>query len=103
MSTLVFPDAHVFRPGAGEPALRWGLVSPGWIAGEFVRNVHAHSAQRFVAVASRAQERADAFAREHGLAAAYDSIEALAGDPGVDVIYIASPPSGVASALARVG
>ncbi|RKR73457.1 Gfo/Idh/MocA family protein [Frondihabitans australicus] len=93
MPTLTFPDADVFRAGGGEPALRWGLVSPGWIAGEFVRNVHAHTFQRFTAVASRSQDRAEAFAREHSLAAAYASVEELAADRAVDVVYIASPPS----------
>ncbi|MBK0296573.1 hypothetical protein IAE22_31695, partial [Bacillus sp. S34] len=29
------------RAAAGEPALRWGLLGPGWIAGEFVAAAHA--------------------------------------------------------------
>jgi predicted dehydrogenase len=44
-----------------------------------------------VAVASRSQERADAFAARHGLARSYGTYAALVADPDVDVLYIATP------------
>ncbi|MEE1618472.1 Gfo/Idh/MocA family protein [Brachybacterium sp. J153] len=91
LSTL--PDAQIHLPGAGEPSLRWGVVGPGWITGEFVRAVHAHSAQRVVAVGSRSPERARAFADAHRLDRAHGSVEALVTDPGIDVVYIATPHS----------
>jgi predicted dehydrogenase len=46
---------------------------------------------RVVAVASRSQERADAFAARHGLARAHGSYAAILADPDVDVLYVATP------------
>jgi predicted dehydrogenase len=51
----------------------------------------APSGAVLAAVASRAGDRARAFATEHGASAAYDSVDALARDPNVDVVYIATP------------
>jgi len=87
------PDPELFLPGAGEPALRWGLIGPGWIAGEFVGAAHAHTAQRFTAVASRSLDRASSFAATHGIAHSLDSYEALVAHPEVDVVYVATPQS----------
>jgi predicted dehydrogenase len=69
------------------------VVGPGWIAGEFVRAVRAHSAQRVVAVGSRDLGRARAFADAHGIERAHGSTEAVLADPEVDVVYIATPHS----------
>lgn len=82
-----------FATDAGEPALRWGILGPGWIAGIFVEAMLEHTRQRPVAVGSRSLERAQAFATEHGLAHAHGSYEALVSDPEVDVVYIATPQS----------
>ena len=43
------------------------------------------------AVYSRDQGRADAFAEKHGAHAAYDSLDAMLGDPRVDAVFVASP------------
>ena len=43
------------------------------------------------AVASRGQEKADAFGAEHGATKCYGNYQALAEDPDVDVIYIGTP------------
>jgi predicted dehydrogenase len=48
---------------------------------------------QLVAVGSRTQARAEAFAAEHGVARAHGSLQALAADPDVDIVYIASPHS----------
>lgn len=45
------------------------------------------------AIASRSVEKADKFAREWHFEKAYGSYEALASDPAVDLIYIATPHS----------
>ena len=71
--------------------IRWGVVGAGRIADKLVADfVHVPDAE-VVAVASRAQDRADAFAQKHGIARAYGSYEALLADPDVDVLYIATP------------
>ncbi|MGJ6979225.1 Gfo/Idh/MocA family protein [Aestuariimicrobium soli] len=78
---------------AGEPALRWGVLGPGWVAGIFVGAMRAHTRQVPVAVGSRSLARARSFADEHGIERAHGSYEQLLADPGVDVVYIATPQS----------
>lgn len=58
---------------------------------------------RVVAVASRSQERADAFAARHGIDRAHGSYAAVLADPDVDVLYVATPhPQHHAVALAAL-
>jgi len=74
----------------GKP-LRWGIISTGNIARTLARAIkHAPGSELF-AVASRALEPAQAFAREHGAARAFGSYEALLAEPEVDIVYIATP------------
>jgi predicted dehydrogenase len=87
------PEPDLYRSGAGEPSLRWGIVGPGWIAGEFARAVRTHTTQRVVAVSSRSPERASAFAATHGIDLALGSTEQLLTHPDVDVVYVATPQS----------
>lgn len=87
------PEPTLFLPGQGEPALRWGVLAPGKIAGAFAHAMHTHTRQRITAVGSRSLDRAEAFAAEHGIERAYDSYAALVGDPDVDVVYVAAPQS----------
>jgi predicted dehydrogenase len=71
--------------------IRWGVVGPGRIAGKVVRDFSVVEGARPVAVASRSQDRADAFAAEHGLDRAYGSYAEILTDPDVDVLYLATP------------
>ncbi|MET4098613.1 putative dehydrogenase [Agrococcus sp. UYP10] len=68
----------------------WGILAPGGIAGAFARDL-AVGGHRLVAVGSRDQGRAQAFATTHGAATAHGSYEALVADPDVDIVYVASP------------
>jgi predicted dehydrogenase len=72
--------------------LRWGLMAPGGIA-HVVAEDFALAGIQFAAVGSRSLERAAEFATRHGVARQHGSYEALAQDPEIDVIYIASPHS----------
>ena len=72
------------------PALRWGVLGPGWIAHRFVESLQAHTTQQVVAVASSDHGRASAFAKQWALPKAYDSYQKLFGDPDVDIVYIAT-------------
>jgi len=87
------PEPELFLPERGEPALRWGVLGAGWIAGFFVDAVQKHTAQNVVAVAARAQAKAESFAQAHSIPTAHSSVDALLDDPGVDVIYVAAPQS----------
>lgn len=87
------PDPELYLPGTGEPSLRWGIVGPGWIAGEFAKALRAHTSQRVVAVSSRSLDRAESFAAEHGIEHALAAAEQLVIHPEVDVVYVATPQS----------
>ncbi|KRE31002.1 Gfo/Idh/MocA family protein [Agromyces sp. Soil535] len=93
MLPTAFPDPSLFSPDSGEPALRWGVLAPGLIAGAFVGAMHRHTEQRVAAVGSRALERAERFAADHGIERAYGTYEELVADPGVQVVYVAAPQS----------
>lgn len=93
MIPSAFPEAEIFFPGQGEPELRWGIIAPGWVAGNFAGAVNRHTHQTLAAVASRSLDRAEKFANEHGIGRAYDSYLELVDDPEIDVVYVASPHS----------
>jgi len=83
--------------------VRWGIVGPGRIASKVVRDFPHVPGAEAVAVASRSIDRAKAFATEHGLARAHGSYREILNDPGVDVLYIATPhPQHRAIALAAL-
>lgn len=74
-----------------QPLVRWGILSTGHIAATFARDLALLPDEaELAAVASRSQDKADAFASEHGFARAYGSYQELAADPEVDVVYVAS-------------
>ncbi len=75
------------------PPLRWGVLGPGWIAGETVGALRSHTRQRITAVGSRTLSRAQGFADTHGIPRAHGSYEDLVADPDVDIIYVATPHS----------
>ncbi|MEI8332454.1 MAG: Gfo/Idh/MocA family oxidoreductase [Chloroflexota bacterium] len=71
--------------------LRWGILGPGRIAPRIVRAVAACPRAELVAVASRDDGRAVAFAAAHGISRAFGSYDALLRAPDVDVVYVALP------------
>lgn len=73
--------------------IRWGILGPGAIAGAFADDLRFVPDAQVVAVGSRDRERAIAFASRRAIPYAHGSYEALANDPNVDVIYIATPHS----------
>lgn len=70
--------------------LRWGILGTGGIARKFTADLST-AGLTAAAVGSRTQESADAFARQFGIPTAHGSYAALAEDPDVDAIYIATP------------
>ena len=79
------PDPH------RAPSLRWGIMGPGWIAQRFTATLQKHTSQQVIAVGSRNQARADEFAALHSVPTTYGSYEQLLADPGIDIVYIATP------------
>lgn len=67
--------------------LRWGLLSTARINKALIGPLRTSKRNRLVAVASRSQEKADAYANEKKIERSYGSYEALISDPEIDVIY----------------
>jgi predicted dehydrogenase len=71
----------------------WGILAPGKMAGKFTNGLKFLENARLYAVGSRDHAKAEKFAADHGFLKSYGSYEELAADPGIDIIYIASPHS----------
>lgn len=71
--------------------IRWGLIGLGLISRKFAKGLAFVPDAEVYAVASRSQEKAEAFGAEFGATQCYGSYEDLANDPNVDVAYIGTP------------
>jgi predicted dehydrogenase/aryl-alcohol dehydrogenase-like predicted oxidoreductase len=71
--------------------LRWGILATGNIAKAFARGVQHSKTGELVAVGSRSQDKANAFAKEFKIPRKHGSYEALLADPKVDAVYICPP------------
>ena len=70
-----------------------GIVGAGWIAEKAAITLSGLPGFSCYAIASRSQEKADAFARRWGVEKAYGSYSAMLEDPAVDLVYVATPHS----------
>ena len=73
--------------------LRWGIAATGKIAASMCEALGTLPDADVVAVGSRSQDAADAFAARFGIPNAHGSYDALFADPDVDLVYVASPHS----------
>ena len=73
--------------------LRWGILSTGVIAKNFAETARRMGGVELTAVASRSAQSAEAFGEAYGIPKRYASYEALAADPEVDIVYVATPHS----------
>ena len=71
--------------------IRWGIIGLGKIATSFATDLQQVDGSELYAVASRSQEKANQFGKTYNATICYDNYEALAKDPQVDAIYIATP------------
>jgi 1,5-anhydro-D-fructose reductase (1,5-anhydro-D-mannitol-forming) len=73
---------------------RWGIIGCGDVTEvKSGPGFQKASGSALVAVMRRDLAKARDYARRHGVPRAYDRAEALIGDPEVDAVYIATPPS----------
>ena len=72
-------------------AVKWGIVSTADINRKVIPGAHASDKVDLVAVASRDQARADAYAKEWRIPRAYGSYDALLADPAIEAVYISLP------------
>jgi predicted dehydrogenase len=68
--------------------MNFGIIGTGNGARDFIIGLHYAPGARAVAVGSRSESRAKAFASALGVAAAHGSYEALVNDPNVQIVYI---------------
>ncbi|MRV76602.1 gfo/Idh/MocA family oxidoreductase [Duganella sp. FT92W] len=74
-----------------EKIIRWGILGTGKIAKAMAHGLRDTPGAELVAVASRTAASAARFGAEFGVARCHGSYQALADDPEVDVVYIATP------------
>jgi D-xylose 1-dehydrogenase (NADP+, D-xylono-1,5-lactone-forming) len=74
-------------------ATRWGVISTARINLKVLAGAALSDEVDVVAVASRDQAHAEAYAREHGIPRAYGSYDALLADDDVEAVYISLPNS----------
>jgi predicted dehydrogenase len=72
-------------------AVKWGIISTADINRAVIPPAKESPKVDLVAVASRDQARADAYAQEWGIPKAYGSYEALLADPDIEAVYISLP------------
>nr|WP_136250997.1 Gfo/Idh/MocA family oxidoreductase [Ningiella ruwaisensis] len=70
--------------------IRWGIIGCGHIAKTFVSSFNAVEGATLVACAASEHQRAQAFAKEHGIAKTYEDYHALVQSNDIDVVYIAT-------------
>ena len=70
---------------------RWGILGTGSIARQFVRGLNSVPEAEVLAVGSRSEASAAKFADKRNIPRRHASYQALASDPDVDVVYIATP------------
>ncbi len=70
---------------------RWGILGAGGIAHKFATGLTVLPDAQLIAVGSRTQQNADQFADQFNIPQRHASYEALANDPEVDAIYVATP------------
>ncbi|SCE47940.1 Predicted dehydrogenase [Streptomyces sp. DvalAA-14] len=81
------------RVSGSIPKIRWGILATGGIAATFTEALRSLPDAEVVAVGSRSQAGAKAFAERYDIPRAYGSWAELAADDEVDVVYVATPHS----------
>ena len=73
--------------------LKVGILGAGGIACAMAKTISQMPSACCFAVASRDMEKARKFAEKWGIKKAYGSYEEMLSDPGVDLVYVATPHS----------
>jgi predicted dehydrogenase len=71
--------------------VRWGLLSTASINRRLIPPIRASQRGELVAVASRSQAAADAYAAEWGIPRAFGSYEAMLSSGEIDAVYVSLP------------
>lgn len=71
--------------------LKWGILSTARINRKFLAGLRQTDEAEVVAVASRDEAAAQAYARQHDIPRGYGGYDALLQDPDVEAVYISLP------------
>ncbi|MDE6716380.1 MAG: Gfo/Idh/MocA family oxidoreductase [Muribaculaceae bacterium] len=71
--------------------IRFGIVGTGKITEWVLAGAAADARFEATAICSRSEQRADEFARNHGIKHIFTSVAEMAASPLIDAIYIATP------------
>ncbi|MET0908641.1 MAG: Gfo/Idh/MocA family oxidoreductase, partial [Ilumatobacteraceae bacterium] len=74
-------------------SVRWGIAGPGAMAVGFANDLVLVDGAELAAVGSRSIDRAWAFGERFDVPSVHGSYAALAADPSVDIVYVATPQS----------
>ncbi len=74
-----------------QKTINWGIIGLGNIAHKFATDLLTIEGAKLYAVASRNQDKAEAFATKYDAVKSYDSYESLAKDKNINAVYIATP------------
>ena len=70
---------------------QWGIVGTGGIARHFAADLRHVPDARLAGICSRDIAKAEAFQQAFAAARAYADLDAMAADPDIDAVYIATP------------
>ncbi len=68
--------------------IHWGILSTATIVPRFLKAMECTEGGIVSAIASRDRKKAQAFAKEYDIEAAYDDYHAILADPSIDAVYI---------------
>ncbi len=71
--------------------INWGIIGLGKIAHKFAADLNLSDNAVLYGVASRDFAKAERFKNEYNSVKSYRSYEALADDPDIDIVYVATP------------
>lgn len=80
-------------PATTDRPVRFGVIGTNWITGALIDAGRTVPGFEVTAVLSRAADSGRAFAERYGITTVHTDLPALAADPDVDAVYIASPNS----------
>jgi predicted dehydrogenase len=90
MPTPISATAEILRRVMTRP-VTWGILSTAHINRLVIPGAKASPKVDLVAVASRDEAKADAYAREWEIPRAYGSYDALLEDPEIEAVYVSLP------------
>ena len=71
--------------------VNWGIIGLGKIANKFASDLQRSETAQLYGVASRDLNKAKEFSIKYNSVKHFGSYEALANDPEIDIIYVATP------------